>query len=380
MLVVASLAVAGCAGARGRGIAQGWAGGIVTGETVIVGSRQGMVLALDKTEGTQLGDPVALVAELPSSGFGFGCASGGSRAVAVYASPIIGGDLVYVAGYDGKVYAFVFDGGELRGEPRWVYPRQTGIGAPIIGGLVLDNGTIYLGASDGNVYALDAADGFKVWEASIPDMIWSAPAVEGRTLYISSFDKKLHALNVADGSEKWAFETEGAITATPVVAEGRVYIGSFDRRFYAVDAATGQEVWRFPTDDEDEGAPKSWFWAEPIFHNGVVYVPNLDGKVYALDAATGARVAEFDLGGAISSSPVLVGSQIIVATQDGTIYALDTASSRQREISVLEETVRAPLFAGDGAVYVHTYLDNLYRIDTDTGASRKFTLTRESSD
>jgi len=396
-LVVVMLTVAGCAGTLGRGVALGWAGGVVVDDTVIVGSRGGKIIALNAEDGTVQGDPAVLLTQVPSGGFG--CAGGGTAGVAIYSSPIISelreadGEqyrLVYVGGYNGKVYAFRFDGNNLTTDWEYDFPREGGLGVEIVGELTFDQtGNIFFGAADGKVYSLNQNLG-GIWEYDTGEKIWSAPTIQGDTLFIGNLGKKLYALNIHDGSQRWVFETRGAIMATPVVYEDKVCFGTFGRRFYALDIATGEEVWRFPADDSDENKPKNWFWAKPLASNGTIYAPNLDGKVYALDAETGTPIAEFDLGGPISSSPVLVDGLIIVATENGDVYSLDTADNHQTLLvhledvvgeKVYEEKVQAPLFAGDSTVYTHTFRDNLYAINVQTGEELwKKSLTLEDGE
>ncbi len=379
------LVLAGCAAAGVRNIAQGWAGGVIADGTVFIGSMEGKVMALNATDGTRRGEPIALLAQAPSSGFS--CSSGGMSAVAIYSSPAFANDLLFVGGYDGRVNAFAFVDGQLRTEPRWVYPRTGTIGGNIIGGLVADGDKVYVTSSDGSVLALHATDGFKEWEfpsVGTVGRIWSAPAVDGDTVFVGSFDKNLYALDAQTGEKKWEFSTGGTVAATPAVAGGIVYVGSFDRHLYAVDAASGQKRWRFPADGQD--GPVGWFWAKPLVLNGVVYAPNLDGKVYAVDAVSGNSIGVYDLKLPISSSPVAVGNNIIVATsvtnrakRQGNIYSLTAASDQAKLLHGINETIFAPLFASDTTVYIQTMTNNLYAIDAASGASQKFTLSTETS-
>ncbi len=359
-------------------MARGWSGGLVVGDNLFIASMEGRVIAMDAADGTILGEPVAVETAPASGGLGCGSIFGTPKAtaVAIYGSPAVGGDLmVYVGGYDGKIYAFDFEGDRLRQEPRW-YSRSEDISGPVVGGIVVVQDTVYYGTSGGKIFAVDAIDGRRKWMFETGSKIWSTPAIDGETLFIGSFDKKLYAIDTTTGEERWEkpFEVEGAIVSTPVVYNNIVYFGSFDRHFYAVDVVSGEEVWRFPTDEDEEGNPSNWFWVKPVAYDGVIYAASLDGKVYALNADNGEKIAEFDLGSPISSSPVLVGSSIILVTQKGDVYSLDTTNKQQKLLDNLEETVHAPLFAGDGVVYVHTISDALYALDVQSGASKKFSL------
>ena len=378
LLVVIVLAFAGCT--RSIGIARGWSGGAVANGTIFVGSMEGEVFTLDATNGDMMGDPIKIEATAASGGLGCipTCGSAQATAIAIYGSPVIREDLVYVGGYDGKVYAYAFQNGVLRQEPRWVYPRQGSVDGPIIGGIAVDGDKLYFASASGTIYALDAADGFKEWEYSIGEKIWSTPAIANDTLYIGCFDEKLYAVDINDGTEKWNFQAEGAISATPLVYDGTVYFGSFDRHIYAVDETTGDLKWQFPEDDTDGDTPGNWFWTAPVETDGIIYAACLDGKVYAIDGGNGNLVSTFDLGNSIASAPVVVDSKVIATStsltdMEAAVYALGSDNTKN-ELLTLDEKVYAPLFASGTTVYVHTTEDNLYAIDINTGASQKITL------
>ncbi len=360
IILLGGLAFSGCRMGLGA-VASGWSGGVIDNGILFVGSMEGKLVAANTTDGSLLW-AVPLETE-ESTGGGFGCAPA-STAVAIYGSPAVAGDLVCIGGYNGKLYAFSRD--EVRQEPRWVYPRQGGIGGSVIGGIVFDQGKLYFGAANQKVYALNAADGYKEWEFETGDKIWSTPAIIGDTLYIGSFDKKLYALNASDGNKYWEFQTEGAIVSTPVIYDNTVYFGSFDRYLYAIDATDGSLRWKFMAEN--------WFWAKAVVYNDIVYAPCLDGKVYTLDVERGSMQFEFDLGGPISSSPVLVDGLLIVTTEEGMVYTLDADGNQLRQLINLEEKVYAPLTAGQGKVYIHTATDALYEIDVRSGAKRELDI------
>ena len=341
ILVLAGVTVFGCVptGARPRG----WSGGAIADGALFFGSMDGEVVALNTSDGGRLWESTL---ETSTSGGGFGCTPV-STVVAIYGTPAVAGGLVYISGYNGKIYAINSSSGALR----WVYPREGNLN-PIVGGPVSALGNIYFGCADGKVYALDAETGDWKWEFQTGDKIWSTPAIDGETLYIGSFDKKLYALNAIDGSKKWeTFEMEGAIASVPVVYNSTIYFGSLDRWVYAVNAADGSLRWKF--------RGENWFWAGAVVFNNIVYAPCLDGKVYALNAESGDKVAEFNLGSPVSSSPVLVNSLIIVATEEGRIFSIDTGMNQERLLANVKEladedlTIYSPLFASEGIVYAH---------------------------
>jgi len=357
MVVLIGVLASGCYGARS--VPVGWSGVAVADDALFLGSKDGKVVAVDAS-GSYLWD-VSL---------------GNSKiTVAIYGTPAVGGDLVYVTSYIkegnlayGKVYAIDSKSKTLK----WAYPREGYLDGPVVGGAVVAQDRVYFGAADGKVYALDADSGNEIWRFETGDKIWSTPSIKDDTVFIGSFDNKLYALNAADGSEKWApFETEGAIACTPLVDGNTIYFGSFDRHFYAVDANDGSLIWR----SDVEGG--RWFWAKPVAYNGVIYAGCVDGKVYVLDARSGDEITPaIDLESLISSSPVLVDSSVIIATEDGPVYSLDTGNNQVKQLADVGGKVYAPLSTSNGNVYVYTQEGNLYTLDAQTG-TRSILLSSE---
>ncbi|MEE8413192.1 MAG: PQQ-binding-like beta-propeller repeat protein, partial [Dehalococcoidales bacterium] len=165
-ILILGLVLASCRSGLGA-IPRGWSGSVIDNGTLFIGSMDGNVVALDTTDGSLLWS--APLETEKTGGGAFGCAPGGATTVAIYGTPSVAGDLVYIGAYNGKIYAF--NRVEFREEPRWVYPRQDEAPASIIGGTVVDGDKLYFGSADGKVHALNAADGFKEWEFETGDKV-----------------------------------------------------------------------------------------------------------------------------------------------------------------------------------------------------------------
>ena len=63
----------------------------------------------------------------------------------------------------------------------------------------------------------------------------SSAAVTGDTVYFGARDRFIYALDAETGEMKWSFETAGFVESSPTVADGVVYIGSNDGSIYALE-------------------------------------------------------------------------------------------------------------------------------------------------
>ena len=376
VLLVGGLAVLGCVQPKGQ--PRGWSGVAVADDVLFVGSMEGKLVSANISTHNRLWADVLFETSQPQGGFFGGCGAP-SAVVAIYGTPVVSKDLVYVAGYDGRVRAISASSGEVK----WQYPPKGESNLqPIVGGVAVAQGKVFFGGSDGKVYAVDAVSRVEAWGQLFEtgDKIWSTPVIGGDTVYVGSFDKKLYALDIADGSKRWEFETGGAIATTPLLYNNTIYFGSFDRHFYAVDATSGRQIWQFPLLEEGENNPENWFWAKAVAHNNTIYAPCLDGRVYILNATTGNEVVDaLDLKSSISSSPVLVNDSVIIASEEGKVYRLDTKTNQLTALAELgeKEEIRAPLATSEGVVYVHTQKDEtLYALNAQTGVTLwKITLS-----
>ncbi len=108
----------------------------------------------------------------------------------------------------------------------------------------------------------------------------SSPAVANGVIYIGSDDGNLYALNASTGAKLWSFTTDLGVRSSPAVANGVVYVGSYETagngeggNMYALNASTGAKLW-----SDNTG---SAVLSSPAVVDGVVYVDTVAGQLYA---------------------------------------------------------------------------------------------------
>lgn len=89
------------------------------------------------------------------------------------------------------------------------------------------DGTVYFGARDEQIHAVDAATGKREWVFSTDDDVESSPVVTAETVYVGCNDNTLYALYRETGKQRWAFDTEGKVTTSPAVINKTVLVSSY---------------------------------------------------------------------------------------------------------------------------------------------------------
>lgn len=85
------------------------------------------------------------------------------------------------------------------------------------------DGRLYVGCSNGIVYAIQPEDGEIIWQQRIGSSIFfSSPRLsKERVLYIGSMDGPLFALDAKDnGKILWSMHTEKPFVGTPLITDG----------------------------------------------------------------------------------------------------------------------------------------------------------------
>jgi outer membrane protein assembly factor BamB len=209
----------------------------------------------------------------------------GTYGHAFLSSPAVVNGVAYFGSEDGNIYAL----NASTGAKIWSYATGNNVSSsPAVA-----NGVVYFGSDDHNVYALNASTGAKIWSYATGDHVFSSPAVANGVVYFGSGDHNVYALNASNGAKLWSYTTGAAVDSSPAVANGVVYFGSDDGYLYALNASTGVRLWSSYTRGLIPFSPAS----SPAVANGVVYFCGTDQRTgwpafYAFNASTGADMGE----------------------------------------------------------------------------------------
>jgi len=227
-------------------------------------------------------------------------------------SPTLFGDKIFVGTSDGTLWAL----NKTNGEKIWEFnTKSTIFSTPACNGWsssATDKEMIYFGSTDGYLYALSSDSGSVKWKYKADGGIYSSPAIKNGMIFFGSVDGCLYALNLTDSSLVWKFQTQADVYSSPAVTESLVYIGSNDYNMYAVNQQTGELIWKFKT----EGLIHS----SPIAVGDKLFFGSYDGNFYVLNRFTGKLLWKYQTKGMISSSPAYYDGKIYMASEDGFLY------------------------------------------------------------
>jgi len=144
-------------------------------------------------------------------------------------------------------------------QPIWTFECEDEISGPPL----LEDGLIYIGAYDNNIYALDAESGKFAWKYACDGGIVSTPAQLGRGIFFGSEDQRLHAVSTPAGRIMWTYYTDAPIRSSPTVQDRHVFIGSDDEHLHIVNASSRQ-----PAHKINASAPVR---SSPLVHNDAIY-------------------------------------------------------------------------------------------------------------
>jgi outer membrane protein assembly factor BamB len=165
---------------------------------------------------------------------------GDSERMRLALRPMVVDGKVYAASHDGEVVALSADNGKRL----WVAKTKLALSA----GPEVEGGLVGLGSSDGDIVALDASNGAERWRKSIGSEVLSRPLIANDVVVIRTVDGHVEGMAVTDGSQRWAVDEQVPRltlrgTAPPVLAGDRIICGFDNGKVLAIDPRNGDVLW-----------------------------------------------------------------------------------------------------------------------------------------
>lgn len=311
----------------------------------------------------------------------------------------------------------------------WEIPDLVGVtGTPTV-----VDGIAHFADWKGQVWAVRAESGEKLWTTMIGGMIVGAPAIDGDAVYASA-GNMLFRLNRRTGEQEWKVAThdhpQAQINASPVVVDGIVLQGTasfenmvrkdeylFRGSIGGFDAATGKQKWNFfSTPGDATSGAGAGIWSTPAVDTsrGLLFVgtgqglseptPPMTDSLVAIDYRTGEKrwSTQFtypDVFSAASpkgkdadvgASPNLwsAGGRDLVGAGDkgGTYHTLDRETGKVvwetqltpgsafggeiGSAAFVDDTIIASSNVGDPETNAPTNVTHLFALDPTSGAKR----------
>jgi outer membrane protein assembly factor BamB len=200
-----------------------------------------------------------------------------------------------------------------------------------------------------------------LWTFQTGSEIISSPVIGFGCVYIGSTDGKVYAINIKNGSKIWEFDSGDDIEASPLLLDTFVYIGNLSGVFFALDANTGKVYWKFETEGSIYGSAN---WVQkPDSREKLIFVGSHDNKMYCLDAASGKLVWAYETGNYINGTPAVDGENMVFGGCDALLHILSVVDGKKKgEVSVGSYIPGSPALVENRA-YVGHYGNQMVCID-----------------
>jgi outer membrane protein assembly factor BamB len=258
-------------------------------------------------------------------------------------SPAIVDNIVYIGSLDGNLYALNFADGTIL----WKY--QTG--GWIKSSPTISDGAVYItsetSGNAGTLYKLDAINGNYLWKQKLPyehqftggnDMI-STPTVADGKVFAAANLRTYYCLNAQNGAVIWNFTNPIAnefIVSSPIYLDGKVFIvDKFD--ITCLDASNGEKIWHTFTGDE--------YYVSPSYADNKIYIVTSERNLFVFDATTGEKIEHYILPSASWSSPTPYNGKLYIGCKDWNLYCLGEYNTNTMQLTL--KTDKTNLKTGD---------------------------------
>lgn len=248
-------------------------------------------------------------------------------------APVIDGNNLFTLDGGGVVRAFdISDPQNPRS--RWTLDITREDEREYIGGNIsYGGGKIFFTSGNGEVMAIDAAGGERIWSKSFNMPIKSAPAYKSGRVYFFTSASRMYCLDGPSGELIWSHQGIASAeyiagVVSPIFADAGgedIVIAAYPSGdVYALNSRTGKERWsialRRDARQKLSAVAVRSIDATPVLYKGSVYLASNSGNFAVVDVASGQISWTAPL--SVYNPPVVSGNAVFVATTQGGVMAL----------------------------------------------------------
>lgn len=274
-------------------------------------------------------------------------------------TPAIADGRLYTANANGMVYAFDL----AKGKKQW----QQEFDLVITGGVGLNEQSLFFGTSKAEVVALNRNDGTLLWRATLSSEVLAPPVATSSQVIVRCVDGNVYALSAESGQRLWHYQ--GSVPAltlrgdsTPVIAGENVLLGLANGRLASLSLYDGSVTWEsnvVVAQGRTDLERMVDVDATPLVADDTIYAVAYQGRVVALSRLTGTQQWSRDMGS--SAGMGLDEHHLYVVDDEDQVWALDRSNGaslwKSDKLKYRDLTAPAPVqdavVVGDFEGYLH---------------------------
>lgn len=154
---------------------------------------------------------------------------------------------------------------------------------------VTDGNDVYIATYNGSVYAFSLKSGYTDWRVKTGLTLSAGPTLKDGMVVVATTGGTILSLDPKTGATLWKTELNGEVLAKPAVGSGSVVVRTTDGRIVALAEDTGKQRWKISYD-----LPRLTLRGacDPMIIGRVVYEGLDNGKLVAINLDDGSQLWE----------------------------------------------------------------------------------------
>jgi outer membrane protein assembly factor BamB/Icc-related predicted phosphoesterase len=236
---------------------------------------------------------------------------------------------------------------------------------------VVSHNKVYVGDDLGVLSCFALSDGKLLWQFEAKSRILGTPAIGKNVVVFGSTDRYIYGVNAVTGKLIWKIETGAAVIGAVTIEENRAYVGSSDQLFRCVDIQKGKVIWEYT-------GVKGYVETKPLLYDNKVIFGAWDSYMYALNKRNGKLEWKWNNGNArmhfspAAVWPVAANGKVFFSAPDRVLTALKAKDGQvvwRTKASMVRETIG--LSVDKKRIYSKTMQDSVVCYSAITADARK---------